>query len=186
MIGYAKNSIFRLHILLLYWVILVTLIIAKMSACPEFIFIKTLLPFAPLIVYFFLVLDCCSVFRCNLREFFVIDKQMNWHEAQKYCRENHSDLATVYDIKDHQEIKNVSCSHWIGLKGNPNGDRRWHWSLPGVKDTAENWREGQPDDNGKTEKNCAFMKNGALTVKSCDKKLHFSCYNGENICLLFC
>lgn len=187
MISYAKNNTFRLHILLLYWVILGTFKIAKMCACPEFIFTKTLLPFAPLIIFLFLALDCCSVFRCNLREYFVIDEQKNWHEAQKYCRENHSDLATVYDMKDLQEIKNVNCTSWIGLQSNPGKkNRQWHWSLPGVKETVENWQDCQPDDNGGTEENCAFMENGALEDEPCTTMLPFCCYNGEKICLLFC
>lgn len=154
-----------------------------MSACSEFIFTKT----AKLIIFLFLVLDCYSVFRCNLREFLVIDKKKHWKEAQKYCRENHNDLATVYDMKDLQEIKNVNHTSWIGLERPPgNEKRRWQWSLPGVKDTVENWHDGKPDDNGGTEKNCAFMENGTLQIESCTEFLPFSCYNGKNICLLFC
>lgn len=134
----------------------------------------------------FLVLDCCSVFRCNLREFVLIKEEKDWHKAQEYCREKHSDLATVYDKNDLQEM-DVEGATWIGLQSTPGkNNRQWHWSLPGVKETVIKWKEGQPDDNSGTEENCAFMENRHLEDESCDKNLYFSCYNGENICLLFC
>ncbi|ROL29814.1 hypothetical protein DPX16_0871 [Anabarilius grahami] len=42
---------------------------------------------------------------------------MNWTNAQKYCRQHYSDLATVDDQADHDELlKTVGMGHvWLGL-----------------------------------------------------------------------
>lgn len=91
------------------------------------------------------------------------------------------------DLQEIQEIKDVKGATWIGLRSNPGRDnRQWHWSLPGVKGTEVRWKECQPDDNAGTEENCAFLEEGYLEDESCSKTHYFSCYNGENICLLFC
>ncbi|XP_029617696.1 lithostathine-1-alpha-like [Salmo trutta] len=58
---------------------------------------------------------------------------MTWTDAQSYCRENYTDLATVDDMEDLNRLitspNDYKLCYWIGLK---KGDSmKWHWSLAG-------------------------------------------------------
>ncbi|KAL0150006.1 hypothetical protein M9458_054665, partial [Cirrhinus mrigala] len=58
-----------------------------------------------------------------------VNQQMNWTEAQRYCREKHTDLVTINDMQEQNDIKqtvNGSVERvWIGL----NRTNTWIWSL---------------------------------------------------------
>uniref|UniRef100_A0A3P9NM83 C-type lectin domain-containing protein n=1 Tax=Poecilia reticulata TaxID=8081 RepID=A0A3P9NM83_POERE len=63
--------------------------------------------------------------------------EKTWKEAQQYCRENHTDLATVNNMKDMEGLISISLrginEAWIGLYDQTNAERSWHWSLPEVE-----------------------------------------------------
>ncbi|XP_071187503.1 putative C-type lectin domain family 20 member A [Salvelinus alpinus] len=107
---------------------------------------------------------------------------MNWTDAQRYCREKYTDLATVDDMEDlNRLITNVSVYDyfWIGMK---KGDSmKWHWSLADRRfyrkgeTEFRNWDTGTPQ-NG----NCALMSTAGLwNNTSCDDQHHFICYDGK-------
>ncbi|KAL0150002.1 hypothetical protein M9458_054661, partial [Cirrhinus mrigala] len=59
-----------------------------------------------------------------------VDQEMNWTEAQRYCREKHTDLVTINDMQEQNDIKQAIQTVdgsvervWIGLR------RTWIWSL---------------------------------------------------------
>uniref|UniRef100_A0A8C4DN73 C-type lectin domain-containing protein n=1 Tax=Dicentrarchus labrax TaxID=13489 RepID=A0A8C4DN73_DICLA len=85
---------------------------------------------------FFLFSGQCFFFTCHPYKYHFIKENKTWDEAQKYCREKHTDLATVYDMTDMERLrysKEKQEAVWIGLRSNPETDNRtWHWSLPGV------------------------------------------------------
>ncbi|GLD57314.1 C-type lectin lectoxin-Enh4-like protein [Lates japonicus] len=94
----------------------------------------------------------CFLFTCRLYEYHYIDEDKTWSEAQSYCRENYTDLATVYDMTDMTDMKRLLKSTenqgeaWIGLCSNPGKEnRKWHWSLPGVEynESETNWNGGE-------------------------------------------
>lgn len=130
----------------------------------------------------FLALGHCSVFTCHLREFFFIDTELTWHEAQKYCRHKHSDLLTVYDMEDLRILEDSKIPKkdaWIGLERGSVDWNSWKWSQPGVNKKTP-WAKGQPDDGeGRTE-NCAMIADNGLNDFECEEKLIFLCYNGED------
>ncbi|XP_038132791.1 C-type mannose receptor 2-like [Cyprinodon tularosa] len=78
-----------------------------------------------------------SLIVCHLYEYHCINEEKNWTEAQQYCKEKHTDLATVSNMADMKRLLNNSAGNmteaWIGLYDQTDGIRTWYWSLPGVE-----------------------------------------------------
>ncbi|XP_008433446.1 C-type mannose receptor 2-like [Poecilia reticulata] len=88
------------------------------------------------LILLFLMAQCCFM-DCQLYEFHYINENKTWTEAQQYCREKHTDLVTVTNMKDMKRLINISAEDqseaWIGLINKPEFNRTWFWSLPGVE-----------------------------------------------------
>nr|XP_055057222.1 putative C-type lectin domain family 20 member A [Misgurnus anguillicaudatus] len=110
------------------------------------------------------------------RAYHYINKSMTWTEAQRYCRERYTDLATVDSMEDVNRIVNTvndgySGSVWIGLQRATQS--RWGWSLGNDTITQySGWSPGVLVDNA-----CAFFANGFWYTDVCLKNLHFVCYD---------
>ncbi|KAM8754908.1 macrophage mannose receptor 1-like [Acanthopagrus schlegelii] len=84
---------------------------------------------------------CMDVRGLNVT-FVFIKTPMNWTEAQSYCREHHTDLASVRNMTENQKVADlVPAKHivWIGLYRNS-----WKWS-DGSDSSFRHWFQGQPD-----------------------------------------
>ncbi|XP_073669581.1 C-type mannose receptor 2-like [Paramisgurnus dabryanus] len=133
-------------------------------------------------VYFrLLVIALCSVSECSQRRYHHININMNWTEAQRYCRENYTDLATVNNMNDMNElmrrvkdsgVNDNNLRVWIGLKNT--SVHKWKWSM-GHTVNYTNWKDRQSDDTN----DCACMKDGKWDHKNCNDHLSFICYNGD-------
>ncbi|MEQ2160971.1 hypothetical protein GOODEAATRI_004878, partial [Goodea atripinnis] len=126
--------------------------------------------------------QCCFI-DCQLYEYLYIKEEKTWTEAQQYCREKHTDLATVSNMRDMKRLLNISEGNmgeaWIGLYDQTAGKRKWYWSLPGVEfnESETNWASGEALDTG--SENCGFIgKNLTWGDYYCDLKQYFLCYDG--------
>uniref|UniRef100_A0A3B3CGJ6 C-type lectin domain-containing protein n=1 Tax=Oryzias melastigma TaxID=30732 RepID=A0A3B3CGJ6_ORYME len=131
---------------------------------------------------------CCCFMTNQLLHYHVIDKEKSWDEAQKYCREEHTDLAAVRSMADmerlSQDLGNKKA--WIGLYREAGSSRMWQWSQPEVQfnESQSNWDTGEPNDV-ETE-NCGTVRKTLKWVDlSCKDKKPFICYDGENVLTLW-
>ncbi|XP_067309538.1 C-type mannose receptor 2-like [Pseudorasbora parva] len=111
------------------------------------------------------------------RQYHYINVRMSWPEAQSYCREKYTDLATVDTMADVNRLVNIvdagySGSVWIGLKRGT--ENRWAWSNGENTHTQYSaWTKGEPSSN----KTCGYFAFGVWYSYPCSSVLHFVCYS---------
>ncbi|XP_076128577.1 C-type mannose receptor 2-like isoform X2 [Alosa pseudoharengus] len=124
--------------------------------------------------------------RCLAGQYHFVSDLLNWTEAQKYCRANYTDLATITSLEDHTrftkyvEDLGYSLSIWIGLYY----DIKWSWSWSldgsGLRQTGySGWSSGEPDQP--SYEHCTFMYTGLWGDRSCSDMLPFLCYDANEI-----
>ncbi|XDV38532.1 hypothetical protein PO909_007908, partial [Leuciscus waleckii] len=99
----------------------------------------------------------------------------NWTEAQRYCREHHTDLVSIRNETENLKLQSLLqyySSFWIGLY------RTRSWSDQS-NSSFSNWRTGQPDNAGNSEYCTAvsFSDSGSWTDENCNTALPFICYS---------
>uniref|UniRef100_A0A3Q3FGX0 C-type lectin domain-containing protein n=1 Tax=Labrus bergylta TaxID=56723 RepID=A0A3Q3FGX0_9LABR len=121
----------------------------------------------------------CTPILYALREFHYIDLKMNWADAQQYCREKYTDLATIESMADNNRLKGIEPSQaWIGLHDDPLNS--WRWSSTGefTERDNHNWRQSEP--NSLYGQHCVVMNSDkSLDDEDCNREFYFVCYNGK-------
>ncbi|KAG7239744.1 hypothetical protein INR49_028564 [Caranx melampygus] len=123
-----------------------------------------------------------------LRTYYYVNLKVTWADAQQYCREKYTDLATIESGDDISMLKpNISYSWaWIGLKDDPaswkvtmgNDQNSWRWSATGEtsKTGYQSWNVSEPG-SGSGKENCVKMDEaGAWHDVSCEMSYRFVCY----------
>ncbi|XP_066512983.1 macrophage mannose receptor 1-like [Hoplias malabaricus] len=80
---------------------------------------------------YLLVLGLCRVSAHVPYQYHFVNENKTWTEAQSYCRETHTDLATINNMEEMMNLNmtlkdKTTSSVWIGLQIGDTG--RWLWS----------------------------------------------------------
>ncbi|TNN52166.1 Aggrecan core protein [Liparis tanakae] len=108
--------------------------------------------------------------------FVLVHNLMTWTEAQNYCREHHTDLASVRNMEENQMVNNLrpyGSFIWIGLFRVP-----WKWS-DGSESSIRNWNPLVPLALEGFSKKCVvanFSADGQWETLDCTVKSAFICY----------
>ncbi len=121
--------------------------------------------------------------------FVPVQEKKNWTDAQKYCREKHTDLASVRNESENNQTQNIINQDltspnqvWIGLY------RFWAWSDNSTA-SFTHWMSGEPNIRANRDSICTStdMSNGGQwTDQLCTDPYPFMCYDGEYINHLIC
>ncbi|XP_053471672.1 macrophage mannose receptor 1-like isoform X3 [Ictalurus furcatus] len=118
-----------------------------------------------------------------------VNENKTWSEAQNYCREKYTDLASINDMGEMMKLNytlkmETVKKAWIGLQREGTGE--WKWSLADqtfYRDggTYRNWSSGQPDNYGENEFCGSIIKSdGSWNDVNCGTTLLFVCYEEKN------
>ncbi|KAK6469623.1 lymphocyte antigen 75-like, partial [Huso huso] len=110
----------------------------------------------------------CAVASGHFRKYHFVKDEKSWFDAQSYCREKHTDLATIESQAETEKL-NISAgltNAWIGLYYDK---ENWQWSN-GDNVSYYNWTSSL---------NCTSVNsNGEWVDSDCNKTTYsFICYN---------
>uniref|UniRef100_A0A8C4E448 C-type lectin domain-containing protein n=1 Tax=Dicentrarchus labrax TaxID=13489 RepID=A0A8C4E448_DICLA len=117
---------------------------------------------------------------------FVVDP-MNWTEAQSYCRDTYTDLATIENTEEINQLINTvsSVGHksevWIGLYSKI--DWRWSDGYRGSGAQYKNWdnyNDNEPDFGSASQFCVCFGGDGGWWDDLCSAEYPFICYRGKD------
>uniref|UniRef100_A0A3B3B9V5 C-type lectin domain-containing protein n=1 Tax=Oryzias melastigma TaxID=30732 RepID=A0A3B3B9V5_ORYME len=135
---------------------------------------------------------------CSQRTYYYVDQSLNWTEAQTYCRQKHTDLATIETSEEMDEVRNIVSStvysfyFSIGLYSNIN----WRWS-DGFKGVFINYNYWSPEDSfhSRGDQICmllywynwynSYPQYYQWSDSSCSSLFPFVCYNGKNFTKIY-
>ncbi|XP_062372106.1 macrophage mannose receptor 1-like [Sardina pilchardus] len=129
------------------------------------------------------VMECVSI----PHHFIFVNMSKTWTEAQSYCREHYTDLATTENMEDMQMMvdtaKGYEGTAWIGL--HQTAVSSWKWSLadddfygPGEADFTKWNHDDEP--NGGAREECVMQRpSGLWDDENCNRPSghRFVCYD---------
>ncbi|XP_047439836.1 lithostathine-like [Mugil cephalus] len=134
-----------------------------------------------------------SITFAQSHQYYFVNEQLNWTEAQRFCRNNFTDLATIENIADVNAVTNTGKQSdytgkaWIGLYDDLVNS--WRWSLNDSSFYGEgetmyrNWYSNQPNNLGGQQYCVALIAPspylGTWFDIECSVQWSFVCYNGE-------
>ncbi|KAK7883903.1 hypothetical protein WMY93_027026 [Mugilogobius chulae] len=137
-------------------------------------------------IYFFL--HVALAFHEVYMQYYSIDQELNWSEAQQYCREHYTDLATVSSMEDLMRMKTLKSDTWIGKFDDPaswqgvmgNDSNSWRWSATGNTSPGgyQNWKSNEPN-NYLSNNYCVHITNGLWADAGCQHTIAFACFTGS-------
>ncbi|XP_053332760.1 macrophage mannose receptor 1-like [Clarias gariepinus] len=117
-----------------------------------------------------------------------VNENKTWSEAQTYCRQKYTDLASINNMEEMMKLNNTLKMEtvnqaWIGLQRGDTG--RWQWSLADQTfyrdgDTYRNWKSAEPINKGGNEFCVEMYVDGTWNDNMCDVSQYFVCYEEKD------
>ncbi|CAM4509392.1 unnamed protein product [Leuciscus chuanchicus] len=115
-----------------------------------------------------------------------MSESKTFSEAELYCKETYTDLATIENTDDLRTLQTAQVTYtgaWIGLR--ETNALLWHWALADkrfYRDTEteyRNWAAFEPDDN--LNQDCVIMTyRGEFENTNCLNIFNFICYDAAD------
>ncbi|XP_058236152.1 putative C-type lectin domain family 20 member A [Hemibagrus wyckioides] len=102
--------------------------------------------------------------------YILITQRMTWYDAQSYCRQHHTDLASARNATENSIIGSKNDLSWIGLMRDP-----WFWTDQTTDVSIITWSRGTIEDY-LMNKSCVYLNGGQADVEQCSNILPFFCY----------
>ncbi|XP_026995108.2 putative C-type lectin domain family 20 member A [Tachysurus fulvidraco] len=94
------------------------------------------------------------------QSYIYITTNLTWQEAQTYCRQHHTDLASSRDATEESVIQGLNSDWtWFGLFRDS-----WKWTDQTSFSTIS-WMSGKPD-NADCDDNCGYINNRLLMLSA--------------------
>ncbi|KAB5579685.1 hypothetical protein PHYPO_G00197790 [Pangasianodon hypophthalmus] len=100
-----------------------------------------------------------------------VTTMLNWADAQAYCRQYYTDLASPFNATDNslvQQVATVQGFSWFGLFRDS-----WRW-VDGTKVGQLLWQSPLPD-NVDPQENCGTLNGGIFDDTKCTNQYYFIC-----------
>ncbi|KAL6481110.1 hypothetical protein MHYP_G00091900 [Metynnis hypsauchen] len=116
-----------------------------------------------------------------------VNESKTWTEAQSYCRQIYTDLATINNMDEMNTltatVQYKAGDHaWIGLQ---KGDgQKWLWSLEDgtsfiAGQSYTNWNSGEPNNGANSNSSVQMRGDGKWTDDDMTATWSFVCYTGQ-------
>ncbi|KAL7880286.1 hypothetical protein SRHO_G00025400 [Serrasalmus rhombeus] len=124
---------------------------------------------------------------CLSRQYYFVNVNKNWSEAQAICRQSYTDLATIENDNDQSSViaavnGSFNFQIWIGQYEDVQNSWRWYLdddTFYGVGErNYRNWDSNAPDNTGGKEMCTQMVTNGFWNDVNCNLLAKFICYNG--------
>uniref|UniRef100_A0A3Q1CQ35 C-type lectin domain-containing protein n=1 Tax=Amphiprion ocellaris TaxID=80972 RepID=A0A3Q1CQ35_AMPOC len=115
---------------------------------------------------------------CSLRQYYFIKEPLTWNEAQTYCRQKYTDLATMESATVMNQLQRLlsSSGHnsgvWFGLYSKIN----WKWS-DGFTGSGAEYRDWGTNEPQSQINHFCVVKDEKWYIRDCGSVLPFICYN---------
>ncbi|XP_072892324.1 macrophage mannose receptor 1-like [Hemitrygon akajei] len=113
------------------------------------------------------------------REYHRIQEPKNWTEAWDYCRSVFTDLASVRNLEEWEEVSRYAQQgEWIGLHNDNLTSSVWKWTTGEVFNYS-NWEPWKPQELSTSSLSCVYTSTNQWFNADCDIPLSFICHKGQ-------
>ncbi|XP_070405685.1 snaclec alboaggregin-D subunit beta-like [Nothobranchius furzeri] len=130
--------------------------------------------------------ECVVLPTCLLSHYYFVGQRLSWTEAQTYCRQTHTDLATIRNYEEVNQLTSTLSSAgyfsdvWIGLYN----EIDWQWS-DGFTGTGTDYRDWstenyQPNFYAGSEFCVVMGYTGQWWDVDCTERFPVFCYKGNH------